>query len=56
MKKTQEEKILNKIDKFLFRLQANILSVLLPEIKGLVKEQEDCHREAAIATNQKEGK
>jgi len=54
-KSPTERKIINRIDKFLFRLQAQILGALLPEIKAVLQKRESDYLEAVAKTSNKEG-
>jgi len=50
-----ERKIINRIDKFLFRLQAQILGALLPEVRAIVEKRESDYLEAVAKISNKEG-
>jgi hypothetical protein len=57
MTENLEKRMIVRLDKFLFRLQSQILGALLPEVRELSKEREACILGAAgKETSNKEGK
>jgi hypothetical protein len=53
-KKGLDDKIVKRVDKFLFRLQSQILSGLLPELKKLVNVEGICQLPEFLAETEKE--